>query len=53
MSPRMVPGKTSLTCFNEGRHAHAAESLSLGSPVTTPPVVARRFNEGRHAHAAE
>ena len=35
--------------FNEGRHAHAAESTR----VATSARRSSSFNEGRHAHAAE
>ena len=35
--------------FNEGRHAHAAESPGTPQCSTSHS----RFNEGRHAHAAE
>ena len=42
-------GSGDMTCFNEGRRAHAAESRSRG--VAGPPVSG--FNEGRRAHAAE
>jgi len=42
-------GRIGWLCFNEGRHAHAAESTAPRRRSSR----CRSFNEGRHAHAAE